>query len=388
MRGAGLDLVWAALPEARIVGGAVRDALLGRESADIDMASPLPPGVVMARAGLAGLKAVPTGIAHGTVTVVAAGKGFEVTTLRRDVATDGRHAVVEFTDDWRADAARRDFTINAMSMDQEGRVFDYFGGRDDLAAGRVRFVGGAAARICEDYLRVLRYFRFFARYGRGAPDPEALAAIGANRAGVAGLSAERVWHELKLILQAPLPCAAVRLMAESGVLGLVWPEAVPARLEALARDNAPVAPLLRVAALGVGDVGAFAARLRLSGAEAARLRAYVAPNGLAPGDDDDTVRRALCDDPAEVLAARTWLAGGGGPAWDGLRARLAALPRPVLPLQGRDLLALGVRPGPELGRVLRGVEAWWRTGGCVAERAACLDEARGLMERFQASPRE
>jgi poly(A) polymerase/tRNA nucleotidyltransferase (CCA-adding enzyme) len=375
----GLEQVWRALPEARIVGGAVRDALLGREIADIDMASPLVPEQVLARAKAAGLKAVPTGVEHGTVTLVAAGKGFEVTTLRRDVATDGRHAVVEFTDDWQADAARRDFTINAMSMDQNGRIFDYFGGQADLEVGRVRFVGQAAARIREDYLRALRYFRFFARYGRGQPDAAALAAIRANRAGVARLSAERVWHELKLILQAPLPCTAVRLMAESGVLGVVWPEAVPTRLETLVKARAPEGALLRVAALGVGDVTAFAARLRLSGAEAARLRAYLAPNALKPGDEDTALRRALYGDPAEVLAARMWLAGGAGPEWDELRARLAALPQPVFPLQGRDLLALGLCPGPELGRVLRVVESWWQAGGCMAERSACLDKARTVI---------
>ncbi|WP_298162504.1 CCA tRNA nucleotidyltransferase [Acidocella sp.] len=375
----GLDEVWAALPEARIVGGAVRDALLGCEIADIDMASPLTPDRVMARARAAGLRAVPTGLDHGTVTVVAAGRGFEVTTLRRDVATDGRHALVEFTDDWREDAARRDFTINAMSMDQNGRIFDYFGGQADLEAGRVRFVGRAAARIREDYLRALRYFRFFARYGRGQPDEVALAAISANRAGVAGLSAERVWHELKLILQAPLPCTAVRLMAESGVLDVVWPEAVPARLEMLVKARAPAEALLRAAALGVGDVTAFAARLRLSGAEAARLRAYRAPNALKPGDEDAALRRALYGDPPEVLAARIWLADGAAPEWDELRARLVALPRPVFPLQGRDLLRLGLRPGPELGRVLRVVENWWQAGGCMAERSECLDKAKTVI---------
>ncbi len=160
-----------------MVGGAVRDMLVGRAVADVDFASPLMPEEVMARAKAAGLKAVPTGLAHGTVTLVARGRAFEVTTLRRDIQTDGRHAVVAFTDDWKMDASRRDFSINAMSATRDGEIFDYFDGRADLAAGRVRFVGQAAARIEEDYLRILRYFRFFARYGRGEPDAEAVAAI-------------------------------------------------------------------------------------------------------------------------------------------------------------------------------------------------------------------
>ena len=163
----GMAAVWDALPEARMVGGAVRDMLAERPVADVDFAIALEPDAVIARVRAAGLKAVPTGWAHGTVTVVAAGRGFEVTTLRRDVQTDGRHAVVAFTDDWQLDASRRDFTINAMSAARDGTVFDYFDGRADLAAGRVRFVGEARARIAEDYLRILRFFRFFARYGRG-----------------------------------------------------------------------------------------------------------------------------------------------------------------------------------------------------------------------------
>ena len=193
---AALGDVLAAVPRARMVGGCVRDALLGRGVADIDLATPDPPAMVMAALVAAGLKAVPTGLAHGTVTAVARHRGFEITTLRRDVATDGRHAVVAFTGDWRADAARRDFTINAMSMTAGGEVFDYFDGLGDLRAGKVRFVGVAAERIAEDYLRILRFFRFFARYGRGAADEEAMAAIAAGVSGLGRLSVERVWGEI------------------------------------------------------------------------------------------------------------------------------------------------------------------------------------------------
>ena len=173
----GLPEVLSAVPRARLVGGCVRDTLAGLEVADIDLATPDAPADVIAALEQAGLRALPTGLAHGTVTALAEGRGFEITTLRHDLQTDGRHAVVAFTDDWRADAARRDFTINAMSATPDGTLFDYFDGAADLQAGRVRFVGDAATRIAEDYLRILRFFRFFARYAAGAPDSEAMAAI-------------------------------------------------------------------------------------------------------------------------------------------------------------------------------------------------------------------
>jgi len=368
----GMGLVWDALPEARVVGGAVRDFLAGVEVVEVDFAVPLAPRVVMARAEVAGLKAVPTGLAHGTVTLVAEGHGFEVTSLRRDVATDGRHAVVAFTGDWEEDAARRDFTINAMSMDRDGRVYDYFSGRADLAAGLVRFVGDAAARIAEDYLRVLRFFRFFARYGprsgSGGADVEAVGAIRVLRDGVNRLSAERVWSELKKILAAPEPVPALRLMDETGVLPLVLPGADVARLEEML--GAPVDALLRLAALWRGDVAAFAARWRLSAFEAVRLAGLLAPNRLRPEDDDAALRRALADEPVAVLVDRSFLAGVG-PGWAALRGRLLAMERPVFPLQGRDLVGL-VAAGPEMGAVLREVRDWWVAGGCVADAGACL----------------
>lgn len=364
----GMDEVWAALPEARMVGGAVRDALAGGTVADVDFASPLPPETVIARACAAGLKPVPTGLAHGTITVVAKGRGFEVTTLRRDVATDGRHAEVEFTDDWQEDAARRDFTINAMSMDRAGTLYDYFGGQADLAAGRVRFVGVAARRITEDYLRILRFFRFFARYAQSETDAEAVAAITAHKAGLAQLSAERVWSEIKLILKAPDPRTALALMAATGVLAEVLPGANLPALNTLLDRGAPVDPLLRVAALLREDAEAFAIRLKLSAAEKDHLAALQQPNTLHPTDDDAALRRALADEPAETLINRLWLLEGTGT----LRTRLTGRDQPVLPVRGRDFLALGIPPGPALGEALRAVKNWWKDGGCVADAAACL----------------
>ncbi len=367
----GMDRVWDALPEARMVGGAVRDMLVGCPVADVDFASPLPPETVMQRARAAGLKAVPTGLAHGTITVVAEGRGFEVTTLRRDVATDGRHAVVEYTDDWREDASRRDFTINAMSAIRNGTVYDYFGGREDLAAGRVRFVGEAARRIREDYLRVLRFFRFYARYAQGEPDAEAVAAIIALREGVRSLSAERVWSEIKLILKATDPVAALRLMVQTGVLELVLPGADVERLALLVARGGPVDPLLRMAALGPGNVAAFAGKWRLSRGEEARLDKLMRREMPHPEDDDAVLRRALAVNEAAVLVDRSWLYGGAGPEWDGLRTRLLGMARPVFPLQGRDLAALGIPPGPRLGALLREAQGWWLDGGCVADAEAC-----------------
>ena len=351
------------LPSARLVGGCVRDALAGQPSADIDLATPqLPEAVAAALAG-ANIRAIPTGIAHGTVTALIEGRPFEITTLRRDVLTDGRHAEVAWTDDWQEDAARRDFTINAMSLSPDGTLHDYFGGADDLRAGRVRFVGAAATRVAEDYLRILRFFRFQARYGAGAPDPEALAAIKAGVGGIARLSAERVWSELKRILQAPDPTAALRLMDATGVLAATVPEgAVPVELGHLPPD-----PVLRTAAILTGKRAAFAARLKLSMAETTRLLALQGP---PPWGDDADLRRQLADTDPEVLLGRSLLAGQP----EDLRDRIRAIPRPIFPLEGRDALAIGIPPGPAIGALLREIRAWWLAGGCVADATVCRAE--------------
>ncbi len=371
--------VLAALPQARLVGGVVRDALAGRPVADVDLATPDPPEEALRKLQAAGLRVVPTGLAHGTVTAVSNHRPFEVTTLRRDVSTDGRHAEVAWTEDWRQDAARRDFTINAMSLDRDGRLHDFFGGEADLYAGRVRFVGDAATRIAEDYLRVLRFFRFFARYGRGEPDPDALAAIAASVPGLAILSAERVWSELKRILAAPDPVEAVALMDRLGVLAAVLPEgADPAGLAALVARGAPADPLLRLAALLTGDTALVARRLRLSTAEEGRLAALRA--GAAPAEDTAALRRALAEDEPEILTGRIWLADRPAKARDRMLAAVTGMARPVFPLEGRDALALGALPGPAIGAALRAVRDWWLEGGCVADAASCrarLAEALG-----------
>ncbi len=366
----GLAPILAALPRARLVGGCVRDELAGAPVSDIDFATPDRPEAVLAALSAAGLRTIPTGLSHGTVTALSAGRPFEITTLRRDESTDGRHAVVAWTDDFAEDAARRDFTINAMSLDQAGTLHDYFGGADDLAAGRVRFVGDAALRVAEDYLRILRFFRFYARYGGAVPDDAAVAAIEAGRNGLAGLSAERVWRELKYILAARDPVRAVELMAQLGVLPLILPEGADRlALARLVATGAPADPLLRFAALFMGDIDAVAARLKLATAERDRLSALRA--GPAPGetDDDAALRRLLAEEPAAVLLDRLWLAGM---QTKGLRDRIQAMPRPVFPLEGRDALALGAAPGPHVGEALRAVRSWWREGGCVAPKTVAL----------------
>ncbi len=377
-----LRKVLAVLPHARVVGGAVRDALAGRPIADIDLATPDAPEVSQAALEHAGLRVIPTGIAHGTITAISDGRPFEITTLRRDVATDGRHAEVAWTTDWQADADRRDFTINAMSLDRHGKVHDYFGGQADLAARRIRFVGDPATRIAEDYLRILRFFRFFARYGGGAPDEAALAAIRAGIPGLARLSAERVWAELKRLLGAPDPLPAVRLMAETGVLNAIVPEGTDLdRFGALLRTGAPPDAILRAAALLSGAAADFAARLNLSNVEAARLQALAQGAVPAPVDSDAVLRRLLADEPAETLIDRTYIHGGAGDGWDALRARLGSLPRPIFPLEGRHALALGYAAGPSIGMALRDTRAAWVAGGCVASTETLLDTLRVNLEK-------
>jgi poly(A) polymerase len=377
---AALTEVLAALPQARIVGGAVRDALAGMAVADVDLATPQQPPAVKQALQDAGIRVVTTGIAHGTVTAVIDGRRIEITTLRRDVKADGRRATVAFTDDWRVDAARRDFTINAMSMTADGTVFDYFDGVRDLSGGIVRFVGDPTQRIAEDYLRILRYFRFYARYGAVPPEPAVQTALRNAVPGLARLSAERVWSEIVRILSAPDPTAAVTLMSKLGVLQAVMPEGTdPAQLGRLHDAGAPVDPLLRVAALVTGDLTNFSNRLRLSWAERQRLQALGSAPLLGPDAGDDDLRRALADIDRRTLISRTWLEGTSDPAWARLRQRLSDMARPRFPLRGKDILALGLTPGASVGALMRATRAWWLAGGCRADAQACRAEATRLL---------
>ena len=381
--------VLAALPGSRAVGGAVRDALAGLPVADVDVAAPFPPEEIMARLLAAGCKVFETGLAHGTVTAVWDHQPIEVTALRRDVLTDGRHAEVAWTTDWREDAARRDFTINAMSLGADGVLHDYFGGREDLARGLVRFVGDPETRLAEDYLRLLRFFRFHARYGKGAPDTAALHAIRAAIPGLERLSVERIWMEIKRILMVAEPVPALHLMAELGVLPAILPEIASPDLDCLTRLvalGAPAEPLLRLAALG-GAVPGLAARLKFSLAEARALRFLQEAEAPDAAVDAAEFRRwrarhgAVALETQEAALSLADARDGAAPLRARLRATLHSEAAPVFPLQGRDLLAEGASPGPALGALLAEVEAFWIAGGCVADHAACLTEAKRLLAR-------
>jgi poly(A) polymerase len=373
---------------ARFVGGAVRNALLGEPVGDVDIATPLTPDEVMARLSRAGLGAVPTGIAHGTVTAVAGGKPFEVTTLRRDVETDGRRAVIAFTEDWREDAMRRDFTINALYASEDGTIYDYFDGQDDLAARRVRFVGDAVTRIREDYLRILRLFRFHAWYANGEIDAEALAASVAEKAGLKRLSGERIQKELLRLLDAKDPVPALRVMRDAGILAEILPgDTQLARLERLiAIGNANgAAPdgLLRLAALlpdGTATAREAAGRLRLSNALRERLVDAVEKDCRIGASLDTAEARKLLyrlgADSFRDGVLLQWAASGadvGDAAW----RRLLALPEnwkaPIFALDGNDVMALGLEEGPEVGVLLRDIEERWVESNFVPDRPQLLE---------------
>jgi len=358
--------------EARAVGGAVRNTLLGRPVGDVDIATTARPEEVIRLAKNAGLGAVPTGIEHGTVTVVSAHRPYEVTTLRRDIATDGRHATIEYTADWAADASRRDFTINALYCDAGGRLFDPLDGYPDILARRVRFIGDARQRIREDVLRILRFFRFHAAFGEGDADPTGLRACVAERAGMARLSGERVRAELLKLLAAPRAVAAITAMFEHGLLvdvlaAVPWPQ----RLQQLAALEAGLGrapdPLLRLSVLAIAvdeDRLRLAGRLRLSHAERDAL--IVPEPGTVSRDFGDRAARLrlyqLGPDNWARHVLGAWSASrcdASDPVWRNLLALPGSWPPPRLPVRGADVLALGVPPGPHVGTILADFERWW-----------------------------
>lgn len=374
--------------EARFIGGCVRDALLGIQAADIDIATPLPPDEVMRRMKQDGIRVVPTGIDHGTVTAIVDHVPFEITTLRRDVETDGRHAKVVFTDDWRADASRRDFTINAMSLTPEGELYDPFGGRADLEAGRVRFIGDAHQRIAEDVLRILRFFRFHARFGQGAPDAVGLAACTALAPLLPGLSGERVAQEVLRLLQQDRAAETWHLMLSAGVVAQILPQATHVnRLEALDRlewlvgeadPMAHLAVLLPHSPVAAVDV---AVRLKLSVAQRERLAALVVPTvdvhpDLTPVSRRHALQKLGSDLFRDLLLIAAADRGTPAPYLLEALAEAACWVRVEFPLKGRDALALGVPPGPGVGLLLAGVEGWWAARDYRPGRDDCLEELR------------
>jgi len=379
--------------DTRVVGGAVRNALLGLPVIEaVDLATTAEPERVMALAEEAGLKAVPTGIDHGTVTVIADGLPFEVTTLRRDVETFGRHAKVAYTTSWEEDAKRRDFTLNALYADRDGKVFDPLGGYDDLAAGRVRFIGDAEARIKEDFLRILRFFRFHAYYGKGDMDAAGLKAAVKLRAGLEQLSAERVAGELRRILVAPQAARAVDALYDygllTGVLGGVPRLGRFERLVAIGAANA-LAPdaSLRLAALAVfveEDVARLAERLRLSNAEQAVL-ALAAEKGLVAGLPEETAAKSALyrlgpSYRSALLLA--WLdsdASPDDPEWRKALALPVRWQAPSFPIGGNDVMTLGELKGPEIGELLKVLEQDWIASGFALGRDELLARALGLI---------
>ncbi|MFD0986646.1 CCA tRNA nucleotidyltransferase [Methyloligella solikamskensis] len=375
--------------ETRIVGGAVRNGLMGLNVAEVDFASTAEPEQVVKLAEAAGLKAVPTGLEHGTVTVVTDGVGHEVTTLREDVETDGRHATVRFTTDWAADASRRDFTLNALYADADGTVHDPLGGYEDLEAGRIRFIGDPAARIAEDYLRILRFFRFFAIYGKGTIDADGLSACVRLRDGLDGLSAERVWGEMKRLLVAPRAKEVVGLLYDYGLLPQILGSAprLP-QFDRLAEIEAVVgaAPnaALRLAALAVyveDDLERLTERFRLSNAESAVLEEVVDVLQIEKAPDEATGKHLLYrlgPDSYRRRVLTTWMEEGAAPDDDAWTAAYELPDRwqaPEFPLKGEDVMAMGVPSGPQVGRILRVVERTWIEAGFEGEREVLLKQA-------------
>jgi poly(A) polymerase len=361
---------------ARFVGGCVRNSVLERPVDDIDIAVDKPPETVMRALEAADLRVVPTGLKHGTVTAIVKGRPFELTTLRRDVETDGRRAVVAFTDDWLEDAKRRDFTFNAMYADPDGTIWDPFDGRADLLAGRVRFIGDPDQRIAEDHLRVLRFFRFHGWFGKPPLDSAGFDACRHNAGALSSLSAERVAKELLRLLAAPAPTDALEAMAEAGALDHWLPEyAGAARLKALIareREDTPDA-LRRLAAIVSPPATAVAKRLKLSTQQSLRLQLMLEP--AVPGEFENH-RAALYRHGTRLFIDRVLLEGPRD--WQAALVLARTWTPPDLPINGADALALGLKPGPQVGALLDAVERWWIAGDFSADRAACLAELKRL----------
>jgi poly(A) polymerase len=389
--------------EVRFVGGCVRDAVLKRPVQDVDIATPDSPRMVMALLETAGIKAIPTGIDHGTVTAVIGGHHYEITTLRIDVETDGRRAKIAYTDDWIADAARRDFTINTLSASPEGAIYDPFKGLDDLGQGIVRFVGNARERIEEDILRLLRFFRFFAAYGKPPVDKHALDACRAYAPKLAALSAERVWSEFRRILLGPNPENVITLLRSERILEHILPEAGPVgplrtlnwlETTAIKVETVKPDPIRRLAALLDNDkthAETAARRFKLSNQATDRLHRIVMPDfTVTPDRDPDRLQRLLYAHGADTVRdvmLLTWadeLAFGENrgsartTSWLDHLTAIDSWRRPEFPLKGQDVLTLGVPAGPRVGEVLDTVEAWWIDGNFRASREECLRKLQTL----------
>ncbi len=359
--------------DVRVVGGAVRNSLLGQPICDVDLATTLLPEDVMHACKAAGFGVHPTGITHGTLTVVNSGQAFEVTTLRRDVETDGRRAVIAFTHDWKEDAMRRDFTINAIYCDKFGKIFDFTNGYIDIQRKRVRFVGEAEERIKEDYLRILRFFRFHAYYGKGAPCREGLAACVKLKSGLRKISAERIRQEMFKLVVAPRAVETLKVMAESGILAIIVPYTEDWRIIA----RLPADPVLRIFMLAKVPKD-LQERLKLSSSEALRMSKLGSAPDVSPNLRDAEQRMVLhhlgeptWQDVVQVAWARS-RAKRDDPAWQ----RVLDLPQrwsaPKFPVSGKDLIEAGIAPGLKFGERLQALQDWWVASDFAPSREELL----------------
>ena len=402
LRSKPLQALFAALNrdggEVRVVGGAVRNTLLGTKVSDVDLATTHLPEETVRLAKEAGFKPVPTGIEHGTITVVVQGQPFEVTTLRKDIETNGRHAKVAFGTDWKTDAERRDFTINALYATADGDVIDYVGGLADIETKTLRFIGDAEERIREDYLRILRFFRFFAWYGSGRPETDGLRASARLKDGLNQLSAERVWSELKKQLSAPDPSRAMLWMRQSGVLSAILPESEKWGIDAihgLVRAEADldwqVDALLRLESIVPPDAARMTElgkRLKMSNAERARLEAWARADAIKSETSEQALKKLIYRGSSQAVNDRIRLAYASArqeaAASDEAMIRAGGYSRLldavekyeplVFPVTGGDLLSLGIEKGPGLGEALRGLETLWIDSGFSLDREALLDK--------------
>jgi poly(A) polymerase len=359
--------------ETRFVGGVVRDSILGLPCSDIDLATTLYPEEIIRLAKSAGLTSKPTGIEHGTVTVIVDGKPYEVTTLRRDVETDGRHAKVAFTDDWREDAARRDFTINAMFSDFSGNMYDYFGGKEDLSAGIIRFVGEARERIREDYLRILRFFRFHAWYGKGRPEPSTIEAIAVGIEGLSNVSVERVRAELFRLLMASQVSETLGAMKSVGVFEILFGR-TPENIVEI--DFLPADPILRLAALVPGDTN-IGNKLRLSKRERIILSA-LNPPWMGSGTTVADWRKSIYRQGHDIFIKRAYLQNlhNDEAKLNSMLQLAANWKSPVFSLRGRDLIDLGLSPGPSVNSLLSDLEGAWIDSDFSLSREELLKRAK------------